>query len=111
MQTTTNNKNITMNYPILDNSYNKISERSELNKEKEKEYEETLENYENFYFKIKDFKEQISFQMEENTNLLEDYLKKSEIFSKFFLKFKQIERNKTLIKESKFKYKLNINYI
>ena len=98
---TTNNTNNTN----LNNCHNKKIEKEKSEAEKENENEETLENYENFYFKIKDFKEQISFQMEENTNLLEDYLKKSEIFSNFFLKFKQFERNKNLIKESKFKFK------
>jgi hypothetical protein len=65
------------------------------------DYKENTENFENFYFKIYEFKEDFINQIISNTEMIQSSLDKAEIIMQFHSFFNILEKNRVNLKESK----------
>jgi len=65
-----------------------------------KEFEETLDNYESLYFKALEFKEDFMYQIISSSQLLHDYYNKSEKINTLYNSFLNIEKNRKNLRES-----------
>lgn len=80
------------NHNIKTNPNNNKNENS-LNKE-------GLENWESFYFKFFEFKEEFMHQLSANADILEDFLDKATILQNFHNIFLNCEKNRTIMQTS-----------
>lgn len=74
------------------------------------ESKENAENFENFYFKIYEFKEDFINQIISNTEMIQSSLDKADIIMHFHSYFKTLEKNRLNLKESKINFQIK-NYI
>lgn len=63
-------------------------------------FEQSLENYENLYFKVFEFKEDFINQIITNSELVQNYYNKSEKIGGFYKSFLDIEKNRQHLRES-----------
>jgi len=65
------------------------------------EIQEKEEDFEKLYFKILEFKEDFVNQIDSNTNLTEEYLLKASNILSFYNFYKDLEKNRLIIRQSK----------
>ncbi len=74
-----------------------------------KDNKETPDNYENLYFKIFEFKEDFTNQIISNSDLVNEYYRKTQKIIEFHELFRNIEKNRQSIRDSN-SFNLQINY-